>query len=113
MSHVVAGHHHCVALKSGNDVVLLVAIMAINGERKKLIKRTFSCFQSVAHNGKMRSKRGLLPFVEVNGEEIADSEFIIQNLSKAFGKDLDEGMTKEQLGIQHGMSALVDNHLQW
>lgn len=40
---------------------------------------------------KFRSKKGQLPFVELNGEEIADSAFIIKELSEKFGKDLDAG----------------------
>ncbi len=65
------------------------------------------------HHGKLRSKRGLLPFVELNGEEIADSELIIRQLSKGLEKDLDAGMGAEQQGVQHAMCAMVDNHLFW
>jgi len=67
----------------------------------------------VPHNGKLRSKRGLLPFVELNGEEIADSEFVIKTLGQKLGKDLDEGMSAEQAGVQHAMVAMTDNHLNW
>merc|ERR1712066_553010 len=38
-------------------------------------------YENINHNGKLRSKRGLLPFVELNGEEIADSEIIIKTLA--------------------------------
>eukprot|EP00094_Tigriopus_californicus_P008512 TCALIF_08204-PA protein Name:"Similar to fax Failed axon connections (Drosophila melanogaster)" AED:0.33 eAED:0.33 QI:0/0/0/0.5/1/1/2/0/70 len=69
--------------------------------------------RNVNHNGKLRSKRGLLPFVEYNGEEIADSEFIIKTLSEKLDKNMDEGMGKDQLGVQHAMVAMVDNHLNW
>jgi hypothetical protein len=34
--------------------------------------------QNVDHKMKLRSKRGMLPFVELNGEEIADSNNIIE-----------------------------------
>jgi hypothetical protein len=36
--------------------------------------------QNVDHKMKLRSKRGMLPFVELNGEEIADSNNIIEVL---------------------------------
>lgn len=41
------------------------------------------------HKAKFRSKKGQLPFVELNGEEIADSAFIIKELTGKFNKDLD------------------------
>lgn len=47
--------------------------------------------QNVDHKAKFRSKKGQLPFVELNGEEIADSSFIIKELSEKFNKDLDAG----------------------
>lgn len=43
------------------------------------------------HHAKFRSKKGQLPFVELNGEEVADSAFIIKELSEKFTKDLDAG----------------------
>lgn len=49
----------------------------------------FELFQNVDHKAKFRSKRGQLPFVELNGEEIADSAYIIKDLSEKFNKDLD------------------------
>lgn len=70
-------------------------------------------YENVAHNGKLRSKRGLLPFVELNGEEIADSELIIKTLSKQLEKDLDEGLSAEQSTVQHAMVAMTDNSLKW
>ena len=67
----------------------------------------------MAHNGKVRSKRGLLPFIELNGEEHLDSELIIKHLSKTLDKDLDAGMGQEQQNVQHAMCAMVDHHLFW
>ena len=65
------------------------------------------------HGQKLRSKRGLLPFIELNGEEIADSEFIIEQLSEKMEKGMDAGMATEQAAVQHAMTKLVDNHLNW
>lgn len=62
---------------------------------------------------KYRSKKGQLPFVEVNGEEIADSAIIIKELSQKFGHDLDSGLTAEQKNIAHASICMVENHLAW
>merc|ERR1711881_787960 len=71
-------------------------------------------FENVDHNSKLRSKRGLLPFVELNGEEIADSEVIIKQLTTKFEKeDPAANLTPEQKNVQHAMVAMVENHLQW
>jgi len=70
-------------------------------------------FENIQHFNKLRSKRGLLPFVEFNGEEIADSEFIISTLGEKLGKDMDDGLGQEQKGVQHAMMTMVDNHLHW
>ena len=70
--------------------------------------------QNVHHNSKLRSKRGLLPFVELNGEEICDSDFIIKQLTNKFEKDEPSvGLSAEQKNVQHAMVTMVENHLQW
>ncbi|KAG7313234.1 hypothetical protein JYU34_000333, partial [Plutella xylostella] len=70
-------------------------------------------YENVDHKAKFRSKKGQLPFVELNGEEIADSSFIIKELSDKFGKDLDAGLTPEQRVISHAMISMIENHLSW
>lgn len=62
---------------------------------------------------KFRSKKGLLPFVELNGEEVADSAIIIKELSKKFGHDLDAGLTAEQRNLAHTNISMIENHLAW
>merc|ERR1739844_460362 len=71
-------------------------------------------FENINHNCKLRSKRGLLPFVELNGEEIADSDIIIKQLATKFEKDNPSAnLSDEQKNIQHAMVTMVENHLQW
>ncbi|KAF7278031.1 hypothetical protein GWI33_008950 [Rhynchophorus ferrugineus] len=62
---------------------------------------------------KYRSKKGLLPFVELNGEEIADSALIIKELSQKFNNDLDAGLTAEQRNLAHATISMIENHLAW
>lgn len=59
----------------------------------------------------MYSKKGQLPFVEVNGAQIFDSSNIIKELSQKFEKDIDVGLSNEQKTISHAMISMVENHL--
>lgn len=61
----------------------------------------------------MRSKKGQLPFIELNGQEIADSAIIIKELSQKFEKDLDVALSQEQRNIAHAMISMIENHLTW
>ncbi|KAI7815616.1 failed axon connections [Rhyzopertha dominica] len=69
--------------------------------------------KNVDHKMKYRSKKGQLPFVELNGEEIADSAIIIKELAQRFGKDLDAGLTAEQRNLAHATISMIENHLTW
>nr|CAH7729674.1 unnamed protein product [Callosobruchus chinensis] len=62
---------------------------------------------------KYRSKKGQLPFVELNGEEIADSAIIVKELSQKFNHDLDAGLTTEQRNLAHATISMIENHLAW
>ncbi|XP_013189431.1 failed axon connections [Amyelois transitella] len=70
-------------------------------------------YENVDHKAKFRSKKGQLPFVELNGEEIADSSFIIKELSEKYNKDLDAALTPEQRVVAHAMISMIENHLSW
>lgn len=70
-------------------------------------------YENVDHKLKFKSKKGQLPFVELNGEEIADSDIIIKQLSQYFGKDLDAGLTTEECNISHAFSSMLNNHTGW
>ncbi|XP_059055348.1 failed axon connections [Achroia grisella] len=70
-------------------------------------------YENVDHKAKFRSKKGQLPFVELNGEEIADSAFVIKELSEKYNKDLDAALTPEQRVVAHAMISMIENHLSW
>ncbi|XP_044756704.1 failed axon connections isoform X1 [Coccinella septempunctata] len=70
-------------------------------------------YENVDHKLKYRSKKGQLPFVELNGEEIADSVIIIKELAARFNHDLDIALTAEQRNVAHAMISMIDNHLAW
>jgi len=68
-------------------------------------------YENVDHKFKLYSKKGQLPFVEVNGQQIFDSSNIIKELSQKFEKDIDAGLSNEQKTISHAMISMVENHL--
>ncbi|XP_053987246.1 failed axon connections isoform X2 [Hylaeus anthracinus] len=70
-------------------------------------------YENVDHKMKFRSKKGVLPFIELNGEEYADSMIILRELSQKFGKDLDAALTSEQRSVSHAMISMIENHLAW
>lgn len=70
-------------------------------------------YENVDHKSKFRSKKGQLPFIELDGKQIADSAIIIKELSQKFKKDLDVNLTNEQRIISHAMISMIENHLLW
>lgn len=54
-----------------------------------------------------------MPFIELNGEEIPDSDVIIRELSKKFDKDLNAGLTPEQRNQSHAFESMLNNHTAW
>uniref|UniRef100_A0A2S2PCF0 Thioredoxin-like fold domain-containing protein n=1 Tax=Schizaphis graminum TaxID=13262 RepID=A0A2S2PCF0_SCHGA len=70
-------------------------------------------YENVDHKMKHRSKKGQLPFIELNGEEIADSTLIIKELSQKFGKDIDASLSQDQRNISHAMISMIENKLVW
>lgn len=70
-------------------------------------------YENVDHKLKFRSKKGQLPFIELNGEEIADSSIIIKELADRFEKDLDKDLDNEQKNVAYALTSMIENHLLW
>jgi len=70
-------------------------------------------YENVDHKMKFRSKKGQLPFIELNGEEIADSAIIIKQLSDKFNTDLDASLTPEQKLVAHSNIHMIEHHFAW
>ncbi|XP_069121990.1 failed axon connections homolog [Argopecten irradians] len=54
-----------------------------------------------------------IPFLEYNGEEIPDSEFILEFLSKEKNFDLNKGLTPEQIGIGRAFQKMAEENTYW
>ena len=51
--------------------------------------------------------------MELNGEEISDSDLIVKNLAKKYEKDIDDGLSNEQKNIQHAMISLAEKNIHF
>lgn len=60
-----------------------------------------------------KAPKGKIPFIEINGQLIGDSNFIIEHLKSKHQIDLDRGLTDEQKAISLAMRRLMDEHLYW
>ncbi|CAD5206111.1 unnamed protein product [Bursaphelenchus okinawaensis] len=59
----------------------------------------------------LRSKQGRLPFIELNGEQIADSQIILWHLVKKF--KIDEGLSKEQKALSRAVERLAEGSIYY
>ncbi|XP_033732093.1 failed axon connections homolog [Pecten maximus] len=62
---------------------------------------------------RLSKKTGKIPFLEYNGEEIPDSEFILEFLSKEKNFDLNRGLTEEQIGIGRAFQKMAEENTYW
>ena len=59
------------------------------------------------------SPKGQLPWIEDEGELIADSTFIRAHIEGKYGIDIDAGLTREQRAVAWAFERMVENHLGW
>ncbi|VDM67590.1 unnamed protein product [Strongylus vulgaris] len=63
-------------------------------------------YEVIGSYRRYRSSRGLLPFVELNGQRIEDSQVIIWELQKHF--KLEDGLTGKERGTARALERMVD-----
>ncbi len=57
--------------------------------------------------------RGKAPWIELDGEKLGDSTFIIAHLAQRFGVDTDHHLTPAQCGQAVAIQRLIDENLYW
>jgi glutathione S-transferase len=74
-------------------------------------------YQQVLEDNPRKGPKGKNPWIELDGERIGDSEFIIELLSKRYGVDLDAELTCEQRAIGLAWRRAFEEHfhqvLEW
>ncbi len=60
-----------------------------------------------------KAPKGKLPFIDDDGENIADSTFIRFHIEKKYGFDYDFGLTPEQKAKAWALEKLCEDHLYW
>lgn len=61
----------------------------------------------------VQSPKGQLPFIEDDGETIADSTFIRAHIERKYGVDLDAGLDEAERARAWAVERMVENHLGW
>ena len=64
-------------------------------------------------SGGQTSKKGKMPWIEYNGESIADSNFCIQFLKKEFRVDVDDHLSETERAIAHTILTTLEENTYW
>jgi glutathione S-transferase len=70
-------------------------------------------YELVEINDPRQSPKGKLPFIEVDGQRIADSEIIFEYLDQKTGGNLYGGLSEEQKARGTAFARLSEDHLYW
>lgn len=61
----------------------------------------------------LKAPKGKLPYIEDQGQSIADSRFILEYLKEQYGDPLDKGLTAEQGAVMVAFQRLLEENLYW
>ncbi len=63
--------------------------------------------------GFRKAPKGKLPYIDDDGERIADSTFIRWHIEKKYGFDFDRSLTREQRAIAWAFEKMAEDNLYW
>ncbi|KAI6214264.1 hypothetical protein M3Y94_00246900 [Aphelenchoides besseyi] len=70
-------------------------------------------YHNVDNQFKYVSYKDQVPFVELNGRQIADTNFIITELSRIFGVEIDGHLDEREIADFRAYSSLIEDSLAW
>ena len=74
-------------------------------------------YEQVVEENPRKGPKGKNPWIELDGERIADSEAIVELLGRRHGVDLDKDLTREQRALGHAWRRTFEDHfhqvLEW
>ncbi|XP_037798937.1 failed axon connections homolog [Penaeus monodon] len=57
--------------------------------------------------------KGKTPWITLNGEDMGDSQMIIEKLAAKFGKEFDAHLSQEEKAVAHSLRIMVDEYFVW
>ena len=90
--------------------------LVVNGSPPCLKLETFLRMTRIPYEsdyGFKFSKKGKAPWIEFNGQEIADSNFCIQFLKREFKVDIDSHLTNTENAIAHSIRTMLEENTYW
>jgi len=70
-------------------------------------------YKNVSNEFKYESVRNQIPFVELNGRQISDTEVIIQELTRIFNIKMDEHLNELAAAEATAFHSLIEDRLRW
>jgi len=64
-------------------------------------------------SGFRKAPKGKLPYIDDDGEIVADSTFIRWHLEKKYNVDFDRGLSTEQCAVAWAFEKMLEDHLYW
>ncbi|EDV29345.1 Failed axon connections-like protein [Trichoplax sp. H2] len=58
-------------------------------------------------------RKGKIPWIELNGEEIEDTNFIMDHLNEFFQVDLDKDLSDEDRAKAHALKRMMEENTRW
>ena len=90
--------------------------LSVNGSPPCLKLETFLRMAKIPYvndYGFNFSKKGKVPWIELDGQEISDSNFCIQFLTKEFQVDIDSHLSATEKAIAHSVRTMLEENTYW